>query len=115
MTLGSMASDGSARSRSFSGRLQRVMPIQFFAQWLERSQGEDGFNRHVEELADPHGQLEAGGVICALEKSHRLVVDAERVGQLVARAAAVSAEDSQPIVDARRGLGGLSPKACHAK
>jgi hypothetical protein len=34
---------------------------------------------------------------------------------LLARVAAVSTEDGQPIVDARRGLGGFSPSACHAK
>src|ERR1700737_3034105 len=102
MVLRSMASDGSARSRSSSSRLQRAMPVQFFAQPLERSQGEDRFHRQMEELADPYGQLQAGGVIPALKKSHRLVVDAESIRQLLARVAAVSTEDGQPIVDARR-------------
>jgi hypothetical protein len=69
----------------------------------------------VEELADPHGQLEARGVIPPLEKPYRLVVDGESVGELLAREASVSTQDGKPVVDARGGLVRVTLRSCQVK
>ncbi len=67
----------------------------------------------MEQLADPYGQLEAGGVIPALEKANGLVVDVKSIRQLLAREPAVSSQDSKPIVDACVGPRSVSLRPCH--
>src|SRR5438270_7597999 len=108
-----MKSGGLARLRSSSGRLQRAMPGKNFAQRLQWSQREDRFQWQIEELADPDGQLEAGGVIPALDETHRLVVDVQSSRQLLAGQATVRTENGQPVVDARRGLCRVALTAWH--
>src|SRR3954470_19318624 len=69
------------------------------AEWPERLQREHGFDRHVEEPRDPEREVQARGVLAALEVDDGLVVDPERLGEVRSRQAAVRPEKRQPIVD----------------
>ena len=65
----------------------------------ERLEWEDRFDREVEEAGDAEGEVEARRVLAALDVADRLVVDAERLGEVVARDAAVGPEQRQAVED----------------
>ena len=64
----------------------------------ELLQGEDRLHGHVEVAGDAQGQVEGGRVLAALEVAHRLVVDAQRLGELAAAHPPVGAQHRDPVV-----------------
>src|SRR5215467_13250206 len=71
----------------------------FFRQGGHRFEAEDRFDREPEELGDGQRQFEAGVVVAAFDVADRLVVDAELVGELLARQPALGPENGQPVMD----------------
>ena len=65
---------------------------------LETAKGKEQLDRHVEVRRDLHREFEAGLVIAALEIADRLIVDADRLGQLAPGHAALSPEHGNAIV-----------------
>ena len=73
----------------------------------------------LEVAGDPQGEVQAGAVLAPLEVADRLVVDAERVGELAAGDALLGAQHGDAVVDGvaspdplqRRLAGGLHLRA----
>src|SRR5262245_28034326 len=65
----------------------------------ERFGGEDGLDREVEVSGHPEREVEARGVLSALDVADGLVVDAECLGELVAGDPAVRPQEWQTVVN----------------
>ena len=76
-------------------------PVQLRRHRRERPPAEDRLDRQAEVLGGPQGEVEARVVLAALEVADRLVVHAQRVGELLAREPALGAQDREPVVEDR--------------
>lgn len=65
----------------------------------ERRRGEHDFNRDLEVLRDLQREVEARAVLATLEVADRLIVNANRVGELPTRDSPLGAEHGNPVVD----------------
>src|SRR5262249_25568736 len=79
-----------------------------------RLRREDRLQGQREERGDRECQVEAGVVLAALDVADRLVVDPERIGDVLARQPPLGAEDRDPVVDRGRRPAGHASRGAGA-
>src|SRR5688500_18867357 len=76
----------------------------FLSKSLERLEREHDFNRDIEVSRDAKSQVQRGTELSAFEIADRLIVHAERVGQLAARDPALGAQHRYAVMDDVAGV-----------